>query len=123
MSDAAFITTIVSICLAFLGAMGLVAQVLGARIADVRDESRLGVENLRDETRLGVEGLRDEIRVGFEALRSEMRVDFRAVRDEMRAGFAAVNGRIDEQSGRITRVEQRLDVIAQTVAEQEGRLK
>jgi methyl-accepting chemotaxis protein len=86
MSDATFITTIVSMCVAFLGAMGLVSQVLGARIGDIR-------------------------------------VDIGSLREEMRAGFQSVNARIDEQSGRITRVEQRLDEIAQTVAEHEGRLK
>jgi hypothetical protein len=36
MSDATFITTIVSMCVAFLGAMGLVAQVLSTRIGDIR---------------------------------------------------------------------------------------
>jgi hypothetical protein len=86
MSDATFITTIVSVCVAFLGAMGLVAQVLSARIADIR-------------------------------------VDIGTLRDEMRSGFTGVNARIDEQTGRITRVEQRLDAIALTVAEHEGRLK
>ena len=79
MSDATFITTIVSICVAFLGSMGLIAQVLSSRITDLRDE--------------------------------------------MHAGFDGVNRRIDDQSERITRVEHRLDAIAHTVAEHEGRLK
>lgn len=35
MSNTAFITTVISICTAFVGAMGLVAHILGSRIGDL----------------------------------------------------------------------------------------
>jgi hypothetical protein len=90
MSDATFITTIVSICVAFLGAMGVMAQTLSVQLGR------------------RIDGLRDEMHLGFAAVN---------------ARFDDMNRRIDDQSARITRVEQRLDALAQIVAEHEGRLK
>jgi hypothetical protein len=112
MSDATFITTIVSMCVAFLGAMGVIAHVLGARIGDVRIDLQASLADLREEMHAGFAAVRDETH------RSDV-----LLRDEMRTGFAGVHARIDDQSARIGRVEQRLDGIAQTVAEHEGRLK
>jgi uncharacterized protein (DUF885 family) len=98
MSDATIITTIVSLGVAYLGSAGRIAHVLGARIDDLRADMQAGF--------VAVNARFDDVNARFDARF-----------DDVNARIDGVNRRIDVQSERITRLEQRVDAVAQIVAE------
>jgi tetrahydromethanopterin S-methyltransferase subunit G len=115
MSDATIITTIVSLGVAYLGSAGLIAHVLGARIDDLRADMQAGF--------VAVNARFDDVNARFDARFDDVNARFDARFDEVNSRIDGVSRRIDVQSERITRLEQRVDAVAQIVAEHEGRLK